>query len=627
MLETIRSFSKTWVAKIIFILVAFSFIFFGFGSFSLLSSSKDALVFVNEETITQLDLQRQIQIEKQRYAQMLEGMEASQVANLIDQFVDPQSILNNLIDRSLLEQWIAQLSLKVSKGQVIEQLKVIPGLTNEQGIFDDEAFFQLSNRLGYEPQDFLEVLKKDLLFQLVLSHLMENFFISDASIRSHVDTLSHERKVDFFQIHQKDVSVQISDEEVQAIFDADQIRWFTDEKMDIDYAVLDKDMISLSANTISDEAIKIFHEEKVKNLLYNKKVYHIQMQSTEFEELKEVRAKIISGDLSFDKAVKEYSRDLSSNQNKGYIGNITKTEKLFDEDLHRVASELDSKELSEIIESDFGIHLLQVSIEKKDLPFEPEKLRQELFELKVSEVFEQKKALLDQSMDIHDDNFDSFLEAVGLDKHGTQIDPATNHDLLSREFVEKLMHSEDFRNGYYERLELENSSIMVAKLSKIYPREKKAFSSVSTQVRSVLIDKKRQEKIDKLITEARQVEEFSDIELVLSKYEILNSMESHWLSPARSEDVLSPQALEEIYTQVFVYEKESLLSFYQDQATKTLIFYQISDLRSSADISESEKASLMQKYQNEKQSEYLQSLLHSLKSSAKIEYVNPSTEL
>ncbi len=151
MLESLRNAGKTWVAKLLLLLLAGSFGVWGiqdiFGGFN-----ATALVTVGDQEISgdqyTTTYRQTLQQLAQQSGQALTAEDARKAG--LD-----RSILNNLIQSAAIDAQIENLKLNISHDLIVEETQKLPAFQNSAGQFDRERFTRALQQQGMNEQMFL----------------------------------------------------------------------------------------------------------------------------------------------------------------------------------------------------------------------------------------------------------------------------------------------------------------------------------------------------------------------------------------------------------------------------------------------------------------------------------------
>ncbi len=103
-----------------------------------------------------------------------------------------------------------------------------------------------------------------------------------------------------------------------------------------------------------------------------------------FAKLKAIRQDIVSGKIDFAAAAKQYSQDVSKD-NGGDL-NFFPRKFMYDESFSRAAFALKVGEVSDVVQTDFGYHLIKVTDRKPGTPADFVKMKEDVREVYVTDM-------------------------------------------------------------------------------------------------------------------------------------------------------------------------------------------------------------------------------------------------
>jgi peptidyl-prolyl cis-trans isomerase D len=159
MLEALRKSSKSWFIKILFAMLIVSFGAWGVGDFVSKIGQDDTPISVGSAKIGMRDVQKEFDREVARLRPMFQGKLTSEQARQL-------GILNRTIEqivaRSLIEQEVHGLGLKVGEQELRRTIATTPAFLNEKGVFDRMLYQQTLNENSFSEKEFIALLKRDL---------------------------------------------------------------------------------------------------------------------------------------------------------------------------------------------------------------------------------------------------------------------------------------------------------------------------------------------------------------------------------------------------------------------------------------------------------------------------------
>ncbi len=339
MLDSIRR-GQRWLTLLFVSVIGVVFVFFmgvggGFGRGS--RPSGNAVVELGDVRLEVSDFQR---IRAQQEARYREQLGDQFDADATRAFLDSQA-LRSLVEAVVLADSARELGLHVSLEELQRLVRSSPSFQNESGKFDRQAFESFASYEYGSQRVFLEIVRRDLLRQKMIGLLYSQASISQAEAREAALYQLEEVRVAYVALDtdQLPAGEELGDEEVQAYLDAhgDELQARYDERL-AEFQIPEKAharhiLIQLGTDA-SDEAVAEAHKKA-----------------------QEARGRIVAGE-SFDQVAREMSEDAGSKEAGGDLGFFARGENA--PTLEQAAFALEPGDLSDVIRSDFGLHVVRV---------------------------------------------------------------------------------------------------------------------------------------------------------------------------------------------------------------------------------------------------------------------------
>jgi parvulin-like peptidyl-prolyl isomerase len=103
------------------------------------------------------------------------------------------------------------------------------------------------------------------------------------------------------------------------------------------------------------------------------------------QKLTELRQQIVAGKLDFAEAAKQHSQCPTGTQSGGDVGYFTR-KWMMDENFSRVAFSMKVGEVSELVQTDFGLHIIKVTDRQPGQPSEFDKIKDEVKEFYIEDM-------------------------------------------------------------------------------------------------------------------------------------------------------------------------------------------------------------------------------------------------
>jgi len=245
-------------------------------------------------------------------------------------------------------------------------------LTDADGKFSKERYQQLLGAQGLNPEKFEATLRRDLAMQQVNAAVQGSAFAPSA-IALRISSLNQQKRdVQELSVDAKDfrAQVKVTDAMVQEFYDRFPAQFQIPESLKAEFVVLSAPMVE-NQIVVSDEQIKKFYEQNQARYKADeqRRACHIlikagkEMSATEKGSAKAKAEKLLvtlkksPGD--FAKLAKENSDDPGSAERGGDLDFFGKG--MMVKPFEDAAFQLKEGEISGIVESDFGFHIIKLT--------------------------------------------------------------------------------------------------------------------------------------------------------------------------------------------------------------------------------------------------------------------------
>lgn len=417
--QTQSLFFKVLVGAIIFVLAIF-----GFGAFNLFLTTDPSVASVNGEDITQAALTVEAERERRRLAaQFGENFDP----NLIDPVMLQNSVINQLISRMLLTQAAEDLGVGASDRQINEIVTRNPNFLID-GVFEENTYRRVVNMLGYTPTEFLSLTGELIAVEQLRNGIIESAISTEWELREQARILSQRRDLAYLAFDEAAfiANAEVSEDDVRVRYEENLLDYMTEETVDVAYVELTlEDLIEDPSIEVSeDDVIAGYEREKAASLGDEQRdSRHILLQITDERtaeqaaaELAALRARIEAGESFADLAM-EYSEDPGSKAVGGDLGPVSRG--LFAPEFEEALWALEVGQISEPVQTDFGVHLIELK-EITDTEFPSfEEMRAEietgLRRAEAERVFLERVRELDNLAFEQPEDLDGLSAALGLE--------------------------------------------------------------------------------------------------------------------------------------------------------------------------------------------------------------------
>jgi len=368
MFEFVRTHQRL-MQFVLLLLIVPSFALVGLQSYTRFSDSDNAVAKVAGQSITQQEWDAAHREQMERFHQMF-GAQFD--PKLFDTPDAKQSILDNLIAQRALAAEAARNHLSVSDQALQQTILGIPGITNTEGKFDGERYKALLAMQGMTPKMYEVRLRRDLALQQVNIAIQSTAF-APKSVASRLSDLNdQEREVQELAFKSADFApqVKIADDMLKAYYDKNSSQFETPEQAKAEYVVLNNDVLT-SQITVTDADIKAYYEQNAKRYSVDeqRRASHILLtikkdasdadKAAAKAKAERLLAQVRKNPSDFAKIAKENSEDPGSAERGGDLDYFSKG--MMVKPFEEAAYKLKQGEISDLVQSDSGYHIIQLT--------------------------------------------------------------------------------------------------------------------------------------------------------------------------------------------------------------------------------------------------------------------------
>lgn len=278
-------------------------------------------------------------------------------------------LLEQMISQRLLAQYAAHGYLTVSKEQLDEVIAAIPAF-QENGQYSSERAKAMLRAEGYSEESFVASLRRDLVLQQITAALSDSGLASRTAAGRVARLRAQQREVAEYLVRADPQQAKTTADSVQAFYSNNPGRFRVPEELKVEYLVLNVDAL-LGSESVSAEEIKASYQANA--LKYGepeqRRASHIligfKSGSGDAEKAKaRERASAILLQLrktpgSFAELAKKSSEDPGSAAKGGDLGYFSRG--MMVGPFEDAAFRLKLNEISALVESDFGFHIIKVT--------------------------------------------------------------------------------------------------------------------------------------------------------------------------------------------------------------------------------------------------------------------------
>ena len=505
MFEFVRKHTR--LLQFVLVLLIFpSFVFFGIQGYSRFSGGgNETVAKVAGQNITRAELDAAHRDQIERVRRQMPGLDAK----LFDTPEMRQQTLDALVRERVLLTAADKLHLTTTTERLQRELLAVPqlaALKRPDGSFDTQAYRALLQAQGMTPEMFEARVRQDATMRQVLLGLDGTVFGPVASTDTAIDALLQQREVQVQRFETKSYlsKVNPSDADLEAYYKdpAHAAEFNSPEQATVEYVLLDLDALKKDVTVSDDELRKYYTEnEKRYGTPEERRASHILVKADKGapaadrtkarEKAERLLAEVKKNPASFADIARKNSDDPGSAERGGDLDFFARGAMV--KPFEDAAFALKQGEISGVVESDFGYHIIQVTGvrggEKKSF----ESVRAEIADDVAKQVAQRKysEAALEFTNLVYE-QADSLKPAA--DKFKLQIrnvqnvrrtpGPETAGPLANPKFLEALFGADALRNKRNtEAIEIGPNQMVSGRVLQYSPAQQRPFADVKAMVR------------------------------------------------------------------------------------------------------------------------------------------------
>lgn len=504
MLERIREGTQGTWAMAILGLVILSFVFAGVGSY-INSSADTAAAKVNDDTISQADLERAYQNERGRmesqYGEAFAALTADSA--YLQQF--RQGVLDRLIGDKLIEQAAVDLGLRVSDAQIKQAIVAMPEFQFD-GKFDNERYSAVLRQAGFQPNEFRDYMRVDMTRRQLSNALLGSEFTLLEETTQAYKLQQQTRDARYLTVpadmFKGDVTVSQSD--VENYYQANITQFDTQQQVSLAYVELSVDDL-LAGIEVSEDEAEQYYEQNIQDFRTQeeRRASHILIefgddQQKAEQQAEDILAKINNGE-DFAELAETFSSDTFSAENGGDLDWFSMG--MMDPAFEDAAFALQNVgDVSDVVESEFGFHIIKLTDVKPEetSPFADvkEDVIAKLKAERAEEEFYAKQLRMAEVAFETPDTLDEVAAIAEVDVKTTVMfsqdsaPQAVNYpNVVSQAFSDELIN--DQVNS--DVIELEDNHVMFIRVADYEAQRTKSLDEVSVEINDILLAEQAQQ--------------------------------------------------------------------------------------------------------------------------------------
>ena len=506
MFDTVRNNSKLLMG-LLFLLVIPSFVLFGIEGYSRFNDRGTPVAKVDGQAITQTEWDAAHKREVDRIRASMPGIDPK----LLDAPEARMATLERMVNDLVISTAAKDLKLVTSDTRLANELQRNPsiaGLRGPDGRLDMERYRQLAASQGMTPEMFEERMRADLSNQQVMQSVLTTALGTGKQTELALNAYFQQREVQVAYWKPQDYAgkVQVTDEALSAFYKNHPDRFRSPESADIEYLVLDASSLEKSVQ-LPEQDLRTYYEQNIQRLAgqEQRRASHILINAakdapaaerekakTLAQQLQQTASKSPAG---FAELARKHSQDPGSASKGGDLDYFSRGAMV--KPFEDAAFAMKKGEISDVVESEFGFHIIQLTdIKAAKVPsFESMRpqleadLRKQQAQRKMAEladtfsngVYEQSDSLepVAQKLKLTIQKANQITPVPAAGVKGVLNHPKLLQALFSEDAVQKRRNT--------EAIEVAPNTLVSARIVQHRPAAVRAFEEVKAEVRQQFV--------------------------------------------------------------------------------------------------------------------------------------------
>jgi peptidyl-prolyl cis-trans isomerase D len=370
MFEFIRTHKK--IMQILLIILIFpSFVLFGIDGYDRFQDGGETVATIDGINISKEEWEQAHKVEIDRMRASMPGVDSS----MFDTPAMKYGVLERLVQSKVLEVTAKKLNLSISDSRVaqtISEMQALASLKKPDGSLDIEKYKQLLAAQGMSPEIFENRMRSDLSVRQVVNGVTQSTVTFPSQVDVAMKAFKQQREIQVAIFSASDYldKAQPTDEELKAYFSKHAEEYKSIETADIEFVTLDLASIEKTINVTEAELKAYFdqnqaalsqkEERRASHILINagKDVSAADRAKAKTKAV-ELLNQLLQKPEQFAELAKQNSQDAGSAPKGGDLDFFAKGAMV--KPFEDAAFALKKGDISEVVESEFGYHIIRLT--------------------------------------------------------------------------------------------------------------------------------------------------------------------------------------------------------------------------------------------------------------------------
>jgi peptidyl-prolyl cis-trans isomerase D len=501
MFDFFRKYNKI-VMIFLFLLIIPSFVLFGVERYQ--GGSEEKVARIDGQPITKPEWDQQHRVETDRIRQQSPNVDPT----VLDSDALRYATLERMVRDRVLAAAAAKANMSVSEDRLSRIFAQDPGLAafrTPDGKFDREAFQRVTGRT---PEQYEAGVRSEMATQQVLLGVSGTAFTTPALAATTINAFYDSREIQVARFSPESFAskVTVSDADVEAYYKDHTAQFQAPEQASIEYLVLDLEAAKKNL-VVSDADLKTYYDQNTARFgtKEERRASHIlitapsSMPAADREKAKakaeQLLAEVKKTPASFADVARKNSQDPGSAEKGGDLDFVTRGAmvKPFEDAMFS----LKKGEISGIVETEFGYHIIQLTDIKPAVvpPFEKVRatIENEVRAQQATQEFAKAAEVFTDAVYQTPDSLKPAAEKLKLTiQTATNVPrtpaPGATGPLASRNFLNALFAPDSLqRKQNTEAIEVGSSQLASGRVTQYTPAHPVPLADVKDKIRAQLV--------------------------------------------------------------------------------------------------------------------------------------------
>lgn len=277
-----------------------------------------------------------------------------------------ETVLRQLMNRAYLHEGAKQLGISISDTQIKQAIVDNPQFHDANGKFSESQFQSLLENNGMTQEQLMGLMRDDLLVAAVAS-VLSSSTVSDAQATQLLRAMMATRSLRNVGLNPQafENKVQTDDASIKKFYDANHKSYTLPQAVQFEFVRFSPKSLA-EKETLSDEEWQTALAESKNSPNVKRSIAHILIPFGSDKAKSEAQAKQIASELQaapnqFAAFAQKYSQDEDSKNQGGVIGEFSAANNLVSAAFKEAAFAVKSGEVSNVVESEFGFHIIKAT--------------------------------------------------------------------------------------------------------------------------------------------------------------------------------------------------------------------------------------------------------------------------